>query len=301
MNRSREKALSPSQLSALSRLFSSGVFRELASKGCSPLFARLLDQTGLLRNCLGGENVASAFEAAFSALRKSGVRDEYVYRAALTKNVLLGRHSLHTASMLTEFRAGVCKADVVILNGTSTVYEIKSDRDSLTRLPNQLANYRKVFARIYVIVSDASLQEVVDSTPSDIGVMNLVRWNRIRTVREAPDRSDLVCPVTIFESLRLAEARTILRELDVLAPEVPNTMLHSAMRRCFEGLDPAQVHNQMVRVLKRTRNLAPLGQLIDQLPASLQPAALSIQVRQADHKRLVEAVNTPLDKAMHWA
>jgi hypothetical protein len=56
----------------------------------------------------------------------------------------------------------------------------------------------------------------------------------------------------------------------------------------------------MIRVLKRTRNLAPLGYLVDQLPASLQPAALSIQVRRVDHERLIEAVRTPLDKAMAW-
>ena len=57
----------------------------------------------------------------------------------------------------------------------------------------------------------------------------------------------------------------------------------------------------MVKTLRLTRNLAPLGELVDQLPSSLQPAALSIQVRRADHDRLVEAVRTPLGAAMNWA
>ncbi len=290
------------QLSALSRLFSSSVFREMARKGYSPLFTQLLTETGLLnQNSAAVRTVGAAFDAAFSILRRAGIRDEYVYRAALTHNILLGRHSLNTASMLTEFRAGSCKADLAILNGTATVYEIKSDRDSLTRLENQISNYRKVFAKVYVIAGEAHVQEVIDCTPPEVGVLSLVRWDRISTIREAAERPDLVCPIAIFESLRTAEARTILRNLQVPVPDVPNTMLWGAMRECFATLAPADVHNQMVCTLKKTRNLASLSSLVDQLPASLQPAALSIQVRRADHERLVKAAHTPLDEAMTWA
>lgn len=289
------------QLSALSRLFSSGVFREMARKGRSPLFARLIGQTGLSIRKLTQGTVGDAFETAFMALRKSGLRDEYVYRAALTHNILLGRHSLNTASILTEFRVGSCKADLAILNGTGTVYEIKSDRDSLARLSNQITSYRKVFSKIYVIAGKEHIEEILNSTSSDIGVMSLARWDRIHTVREAADRPDLVCPVTIFDSLRLAEARSILQELNIPIPDVPNTMIYSTMRKCFEQIDPTNVHHLMVRTLKQSRSLAPLRNLVDKLPASLQPAALSIQVRRMDHERLLMAVRTPLYEAMTWA
>ena len=289
------------QLSALSRLFSSSVYREMAMKGCSPLFARLFGLTGLSNQSIDESTVGAAFDAAFSVLRNSGFRDEYVFRAALTHNILLGRHSLNTTSMLTEFRAGSCKADLVILNGTSTVYEIKSDRDSLTRLANQISNYRKVFAKIYVIAGEAHVHEVLESTSSDIGVMSLAREDRIRTVREAADRANFVCPKTIFDSLRLEEARSILRAFKVSVPDVPNTMLHSAMRDCFSRIEPAEVHSLMVKTLKKTRTLAPLSNLVEQLPESLKPAALSVHVRRSDHEKLLKAVRTPLSEAIAWA
>ena len=76
------------QLSALSRLFSSGVFREMARNGRSPLFTRLFGQTGISSRHLINGTVSDAFEAAFAVLRTSGIRDEYVYRAALTHNIL---------------------------------------------------------------------------------------------------------------------------------------------------------------------------------------------------------------------
>jgi hypothetical protein len=293
--------LNATQLSALSRLFSSSVFREMARKGRSALFAQLFAQSGLLeRKAADVRTVSAAFDMAFSVLRRAGTRDEYVYRAALTHNILLGTHSLNTASMLTEFRAGSCKADLAILNGTGTVYEIKSDRDSLSRLANQVENYRRVFAKVYVIAGEAHVQGVLDSTPEEVGVLSLVRWDRISTVREAVARADLVCPVTVFESLRVAEARAILKNLQVPVPDVPNTLLWASMRELFATLAPADVHEQMVCTLKKTRNLASLGSLVEQLPMSLQPAALSIQVRRADHERLVDAVHTPLDEAMTW-
>ena len=293
-------AHSPSQLAALSRLFSAAVFREMAVKGRSPTFARLIRETGLLDGRFVGPTVAEAFDGAFSRLRQAGSRDEYVYRSALTHNILLGKHSLNTAAMLTEFRAGTCKADLVILNGTATVYEIKSERDSLARLENQIRHYRRVFAKAYVIASEAHVDDVLQSTPAEVGVLSLVRWDRISTVREAVETVDAVCPVAIFESLRTAEACGILKALGGEPPDVPNTELHRALRERFEGLDPAAVHREMVATLKRTRNLAPLNALVDRLPASLQPAALSIQVRRADHERLVKAVSTPFEEALTW-
>jgi hypothetical protein len=289
------------KFSALSRLFSSSVYRQLAEKGRSPLFARLLGDAGLLEQKFTFNNVSAAFDSAFEILRKSGQRDEYVYRAALTHKILLGRHSLNTASLLTEFRAGSCKADLAILNGTATVYEIKSERDSLARLENQLLNYRKVFAKIYVVVAEPFVPQIIESTSDDIGVMSLARWNRIKTVREATDQPERVCPATIFESLRSAEAQEILRRLDVAIPEVPNTKLHAAMRERFAVQDPAAVHREMVQTLKRTRSLAPLSSLLSQLPVSLRPAALSVQVRPTDYQRLITATQTPIDQAIDWA
>lgn len=93
----------------------------------------------------------------------------------------------------------------------------------------------------------------------------------------------------------------MLQLLGLIVPDLPNTQLHAAMRNIFARLPSQDVHQAMVKTLKRTRNLAPLSDLVDRLPASLHAAALSIQVRRDDHKRLVDAVSTPLAAAMAWA
>jgi hypothetical protein len=292
-------AASSKQLSALSRLFSSAVVRELAAKGKSAAFVRLICQADLLplaRSAL----VRDAFETAFALLQRVGSRDEYIYKAALTHRVLMGRHSLRTACMLTEFRTGDCKADIAILNGTTTVYEIKSERDSLSRLERQIDNYRKVFASVVVIAGENHVEYVLDATPPDVGVMSLSPRYSITTRREARNSPSRICPVAVFEALQSSEANHVLMELGVPVPKVPNTLLRSELRKLFAPLRPEDVHEAMLRTLKRTRAMRPLEAFIARLPRSLQPAALSVPLRKSDHDRLVSAVNTPLRQALEW-
>lgn len=293
--------MNPTQLSALSRMFSPSVISEIAKKGQSPLFSRLLSETSVFEiDDPADVTIGDAFDRAFSLLRRSGLRNEYVYRSALIRNVLLGRHSLRTASMLTEFRISSSKADMVILNGYGTVYEIKSDRDSLARLESQIENYRKAFSKIYVVAGTGHIQDVLDKTSEDVGVMNLIRWNRISIVREAKENFDYICPATIFDSLRLGEAIDILKDLNVDIPDLPNTLMRNALRSIFIELDPIDVQYCMIKTLKRTRNLAPLSTLIANLPYALQSIALMVQLRNKDHDRLVDTLNKPLNEAFKW-
>jgi len=291
---------SSAQLSALTRLFSASVFRELAKKGRSGLFRRLLGQTDLVKHIDQGLTVGGAFDAAFDILNIAGCRDEYIYRAAITQKILMGTHSLRTASMLNEFRVGSCKADLVILNGTATVYEIKSERDSLVRLANQIESYKRVFATVNVITSEGHVEGVQNTIPDDVGVMRLSKRGQITVVREAVNCPERICPVTVFESLRMTESIAILRAMGVTVPEVPNTQKYAMMRGLFAKLDPAAVHMEMVRTLKQTRDLAPLGDFVKSLPRSLQTAALSVSVCRLEHSRLNDAIATPLHEAMTW-
>ena len=293
--------LTATQLSAYSRLFSSAVVRELAVKKKSARFLRLAQESGVFDRVTCSARVADVFDAAFDVLKQGGLRDAYIYKAALTHRVLLGTHNLKTASMLTEFRTGQCKADIAILNGTATVYEIKSERDSLARLTNQIQSYQRVFAKIFVIVGESHLAEVLKEAPSDVGIMSLSRRYRISTVREAIDRPDRICPLTVFESLRIAEAKDIVTRLGHTIPDVPNTEIHCALRSIFDGFEPTELHAAMLATLKKSRSLLSLSSLVESLPRSLQPAALTVPLRKADHQRLVAAIETPLAQAREWA
>lgn len=295
------QSLDVSQLAAVARLFSSTVIQEVARKGKSPLFSRLAVESGLAKTVPQTEPVRSLFDAAFSLLKRKDYRNEYVYKAAITHKVLLGAHSLQTASMLTEFRVGSCKADIAILNGTSTVYEIKSERDKLDRLQAQVSAYRQAFAKVNIITGENHLKAVLASVPADVGVLLLTDRFQISTVREAVDSAAGVIPEVIFNSLQLHEAQQILESQEIVLPEVPNTKRYQLLRERFTRLDPHQAHTGMVKVLKETRSLQPLTGLVEVLPSSLRAAAFSTHLRQRDHGRLRAAMDVPLSEALNWA
>lgn len=272
----------------------------MARKGKSPTFVRLFRQTPLDESAKAAARVRDVFEAAFEILKERSYRNEYVYKAALTQKILLGVHSLQTASMMSEFRVGDCKADVAILNGTATVYEIKSERDSLARLERQLRAYRRVFATINVIVGENHVKEVLDSVSTDIGVLVLHDRYRISELRSPSNRPELTDPTAIFDSIRVEEAKQVLQRCGIEIPDVPNIEMHAALRKKFERVKARDAHEGMVHVLKKSRNLLPLAELVDNLPRSLHSVALSCRLRRADHGRLLTAVNARMRDALDW-
>ncbi|WP_420548553.1 sce7726 family protein [Curvivirga sp.] len=288
------------QVAAVSRLFSASVFRELSQKGYSPLFARLATDAGILNQMHDANSVGDVFDTAFDILKKKDNRHEYAYKAALTHKVLLGIHSLNTAAMINEFRVGKSKADTVILNGTGTVYEIKSERDTLSRLDKQINDYKNVFAKVNVITGENHLEGVLKTVSKDVGVMILSERYSISTLREAQDLPERTSPIAILDSIQIKEAKAILKFLNLAIPDVPNTKMYPALCEVFLDLEASIVHRAMVEVLKKSRSLTPLSDFMGRLPNSLLPTAFSTKIRKQDHNKLFTAVNSTISEVKNW-
>lgn len=287
--------------SAIARLFSPNVLGEIARKGRSSLFARLLHESNLIQQVPQTVKLYNLFEKAFEFLKCKEHRHEYSYKAALANQLFLGEHSLDTASMITELRVGRCRADVVILNATSMVYEIKSERDSLDRLSKQINTFQQVFAHVNVIVGENHILTVLDSVGQDIGVMILTDEHQIKPIQKGRAQASKIHPVSIFDTIRLRESELILNDMGISVPDVPNTLRYQALRSCFTNLDPVRVHDHMVRTLKQTRCLKSRESLLKQLPSCLHSAVLSLRLRQQDYTRLVESLKTSISTAITWS
>lgn len=292
--------LSSPEPAVLSRFFSPSVIRDFAAKSKSSLYARLLRQAGFSGDSFLKGAVGDSFDQAFRLIMRPGLRDEYVYRSALANKILLGRHSLNTATMLNELRVGYCKADVVILNGTSTVYEIKSERDSLARLERQLLAYRQVFANLYVVVGERHFQEVLREAPPEVGVLQLTNRQTLSVVRKATESLEYFDSLKVLDVLRSGEAVAILRRLGVDVPKVSNMRRHAMLESYFVDLDPHVLHREMVVVLKETRSQAVLSGFLDKLPVSLRALGLAIKPNVREQERILTAIQTPIDEALAW-
>jgi hypothetical protein len=202
--------------------------------------------------------------------------------------------------MLTEFRAENSKADVVILNGTSSVYEIKTDRDSLARLESQIDSYLKIFDRVNVIVGEKYCNELIKNLPPIVGVQVLSERFQISEIRKAESNIENINPLILLESLRRKEAQTILELFGFQIPDVSNTKIFSVLRELFSSLTPIQAHTGFVKVLKNSRSSRPLKEFVTSVPESLQAAAISIPFKKQERINLQNALKLPLKEALIW-
>ena len=231
----------------------------------------------------------------FYSLLFEQYRCEYVYKNAVTTSLYLDRWHLPENSLLTdEFRSGNSRADVVIINGTSTAYEVKSKYDSLKRLGGQIVDYRSVFDRIFVVTTAEKAKEVLDKIDPQIGVMVLDDSGTINEIREAQSNKANTDPATIFDCMRQAEFCSAIKDAYGYVPNVPNSKLYSESKKLFCKLGPNDAHDLMVRKVRTRSKLKPYVDLINDAPKSLKHACLSFSKSQALAFQIKKRLKEPL-------
>ena len=93
---------------------------------------------------------------------------------------------------------GAARIDVAVVNGILHGFEIKSDRDTLIRLPEQMEAYNSIFDRVTLVVGSSHLVDVFKRVPEWWGVetahvsaSGLVSFNIIRDPRNNPKQDDV--------------------------------------------------------------------------------------------------------------
>ena len=234
------------------------------------------------------------FEFFYSLLAER-YRCEYIYKNAITTKLFLSeRHSLEESLLTSEFRIGKSRADVVILNGTSTVYEVKSDYDSLERLDSQIADYRRVFDRIFVVTSAEKAKSLLNRVDSLVGIIELSDDGELREIREARSNKDNTDPAFVFDCMRQAEFCSVIKDEFGYTPNVPNSKLYRESRKLFCKLDPDYAHDLMVAKVRSRTKKQPYIELIKGSPHSLKHACLSFSKSQALAVQIKEGLEEPL-------
>jgi hypothetical protein len=281
----------------IARIFSAPVIHDLIDKRRSRFMKRIMNETGLIDKIDPSMRLTDFYQLIYQHLLKT-YRNEYVYKNAIAEKILLGRHSLNTSFMLMEFRVGKCKADTVVLNGTSNVYEIKSEFDSLERLRNQIRAYQKVFDRINVVTSPSQLAKVETVIHADIGLSVLTPRKTIRIVRGPVSNKARVEPTAIFDSLRKTEYLTIIRKQFGFVPDVPNTVLYKECQSLFRQLSPTIAHDSMVSVLKQRGNRICSKKLVTDVPGSLKAVSLMTKLTENQSERFREMLKNSLESCL---
>ena len=140
--------------------------------------------------------------------------DDVAVRALLRTN-LSEQYAEESDTVIVD-ELGLCRGqnrvDVVVVNGLLHGYEIKSDRDTLRRLPTQVAMYNQVLDRMTLVAGEKHLAAATQMVPAWWGVTAVkIRQARpvlkvLRKGRKNPARD----PRALVELLWHSEALELL-------------------------------------------------------------------------------------------
>jgi hypothetical protein len=274
-------------LNSLSRIFTPIVLDKIAERGHSSYLTEVCYNTLLSKEIDKNLSLFNFFNWVYDLLFKN-YRNEYIYKNIIANKILLGKHNLSTAQMLTEFRAGKCKADAVIINGTSTVYEIKSEFDSFTRLQKQLDAYSQVFDHINIITSLQQTQKLLPELPEKIGILVVTNRNTISTIRDSISNKKNIKPSILFDSLRKNEYLNIVKQFYGYIPDVPNTIIFKECKKLYEKIQPEIAHDLTMAMLRNRNESISLNDFLEKAPDSLSAYIVSNANNRTKLRSLLE-------------
>lgn len=115
--------------------------------------------------------------------------------------------------------SGSVRIDIAVINGMLSGYELKSESDTLDRLPSQIGLYSKVFDQVVLVVGEKHAPRALQAIPDWWGAMVASQMAgsvalasvRVAMQNPAPDRRILARLLWKEEALKVLESRGLAR------------------------------------------------------------------------------------------
>ncbi len=115
-------------------------------------------------------------------------------------------------------RHGAARIDIAVVNGNLDGYEIKSDLDTLRRLPHQMKIYNSVLDHVTLVVGNRHIDRAGKIVPDWWGITLVERGKRgmpcFSEIRK-PQENPSLDPLTITKLLWRDEALALLGEISI--------------------------------------------------------------------------------------
>lgn len=276
----------------LSKVYSRSVLRDFARFGRSDYFDAILEESDLVRKASDYRSLSEVYEFLYGIFADE-YRFEYFYKNELIIKILLGKYSLNTAGALTEFRVNNAKVDLVILNGTTIAYEIKTELDNLNRLDRQLTAYAQIFEYVNVVLHESMLEKEEDINFPGVGVIAYTAHGTFREVKEAVSNGHAINSDALMFSLRKPEYCELFLSFFDHLPKVPNTRLFEEVQRRLRTVSAADLQKRMVDVLTKRSNQNIDIPWIKALPNSLKCIGLNANFYESERRALMQVLQHP--------
>lgn len=153
---------------------------------------------------------------------------------------------------------GAVRVDIAVVNGTFNGYEIKSERDTLERLPLQEEVYSKTFDTVTIVTSGRHVNKITDRIPCWWGITEaLMRRGEVcfQIIRK-PEPNPNIAPLSLVQLLWRDEALTVLKERG-LAEGMLSKPRRDLWQKIIDNLSVEELRKVVRERLKARENWRP--------------------------------------------
>lgn len=250
-----------------------------------------LSKTATLDQAISSDSLKEMFDGLYRHM-KENYRCEYFYKNQIVNQLLIEKHSDNSAVLLSEFAVGTKVADIVIVNGQSSAYEIKTELDNFDRLNEQLSTYVQVFDKVNVVTYRSALKQISEKILDSVGIIVLNESGRLLTKRLARCNSGSFNKSLAANCLRQNEIVSAFSDLNGFVPEIGSAKIGRYCRDWFSSLDNMSAQKIFRNCLKQRKPSKLQFELLIETPESLRCLVASKKLNKSTCNKLKDIFET---------
>jgi len=223
---------------------------------------------------------------------KKQYKNEYIYKNTFINELILKDYGLKDTNVINEFRVGNSVADLVMFNGTSKAFEIKTELDSSKRLNGQLSDYRKLFKQSYIVTHE-NLLDKYHKEDRDVGLIILKQTSRslkMEKVRD-PKTNNNICAKTLMRVVRTNEYKNIVKEYYGSLPEMNSFNMFSICEDLICEIPTDILNDLFINELKKRKTNTSKIKLYQK---ELKQLGLAMSLSGTRYSELITVLNQPI-------
>lgn len=228
---------------------------------------------------------------AYDSLKKE-YRCEYIYKNELINELLLKKYGTENTVVINEFKVGNSVADMVLFNGTSKAFEIKTELDSEKRLSGQMNDYTRIFKECYIVTHESLIRKYLE-TDERIGVIAIIKHGnsfKMEEVRKASVSEEIDANI-LMRSIRTLEYKNIITAYYGQLPSVSNFKMFDECAFLMRKIPNMELNSLFITELKKR---ASNTQLLQSFYKELRQLCLSLKINQKDYQELSLKLSQPI-------
>ena len=239
----------------LNRFFTQSLFKNLIRFNKHPVYSRILGYLNI--SMPNSEANYTNIQQIYSYMSKN-YRNEYIYKNTIVNKLLIGVHSTNTTVAISEVPINKSKADIVLINGKATVFEIKTDLDNFSRLDSQINDYFKAFTRVCVVSTLNNfdqLNKLYENSPVGIYILNEKNQISKKFRKEPTENTNFLEYKSIFKLLHKQEYCNLINDVYGFIPVVPPAQLYKECFKLFCKIPILHAYRNTLKEIKKRKKI----------------------------------------------